>query len=242
MFRHLLVATTALAILLPAVASAQVREIPREINREQLRLIEQQKQAEERREIRREIPGKNVVVQPPAKKPEPEAKRPVREAVREMPSADRILRQLDVAPSIRVAPQRRVTVQEFKRRPDLRRAAPSIEIQAINFEFGSAEIPYSQYRKVEEIANALKRLTSRRSGMRILIEGHTDAVGSDASNYALSERRAESLKRVLVREFGISPRALETVGYGEEYLLVPTQYENWENRRVTLRRVDEFLR
>lgn len=242
MFRHLLVATTALAVLLPAVASAQVREIPREINREQLRLIEQQKQAEERREIRREIPGKNVVVQPPAKKPEPEAKRPVREAVREMPSADRILRQLDVAPSIRVAPQRRVTVQEFKRRPDLRRAAPSIEIQAINFEFGSAEIPYSQYRKVEEIANALKRLTSRRSGMRILIEGHTDAVGSDASNYALSERRAESLKRVLVREFGISPRALETVGYGEEYLLVPTQYENWENRRVTLRRVDEFLR
>lgn len=248
MFRHLLVATTALAVLLPAVASAQVREIPREINREQLRLIEQQKQAEERREI----PGRKVIrekpqdeaqkPQPPAKKPEPEAKRPVREAVRDMPSADRILRQLDVAPSIRVAPQRRVTVQEFKRRPDLRRAAPSIEIQAINFEFGSAEIPYSQYRKVEEIANALKRLTSRRSGMRILIEGHTDAVGSDASNYALSERRAESLKRVLVREFGISSRALETVGYGEEYLLVPTQYENWENRRVTLRRVDEFLR
>ena len=72
-----------------------------------------------------------------------------REAPREMPSADRILRQLEAAPKVRVAPQRRVTVQEFKRRPDLRRAAPSIEIQSINFEFGSAEIPYSQYRKVE---------------------------------------------------------------------------------------------
>ena len=71
-----------------------------------------------------------------------------REAPREMPSADRILRQLEAAPKVRVAPQRRVTVQEFKRRPDLRRAAPSIEIQSINFEFGSAEIPYSQYRKV----------------------------------------------------------------------------------------------
>jgi outer membrane protein OmpA-like peptidoglycan-associated protein len=32
------------------------------------------------------------------------------------------------------------------------------------------------------------------------------------------------------------------VGYGEQYLLVNTPYENWENRRVTLRRVDEFLR
>jgi outer membrane protein OmpA-like peptidoglycan-associated protein len=133
-------------------------------------------------------------------------------------------------------------VQEFKRRPDLRRAAPSIEIQAINFEFGSAEIPRSQYRKVEQIADALKRLISRRPGTRILIEGHTDAVGSDASNYALSERRADSLKRVLVREFRVPARALETVGYGEQYLLVNTPYENWENRRVTLRRVDEFIR
>ncbi|MCE7895718.1 MAG: OmpA family protein, partial [Gammaproteobacteria bacterium PRO8] len=98
--------------------------------------------------------------------------------VREMPSADRILRQLEAAPKTRVAPQRRVTVQEFKRRPDLRRAAPSIEIQSINFEFGSAEIPYSQYRKVEQIAKALERLLQRRPGMRLLIEGHTDAVGS----------------------------------------------------------------
>ena len=165
-----------------------------------------------------------------------------RQIEREMPSSDRILRQLEAAPKVRVAPQRRVTVQEFKRRPDLRRAAPSIEIQSINFEFGSAEIPMSQYRKVEQIANALNRLLSRRGGTRILIEGHTDAVGSNASNLALSERRAASLKRVLVHEFGVPSRALETVGYGEEYLLVATQYENWENRRVTLRRVDEFLR
>lgn len=161
---------------------------------------------------------------------------------RDMPSADRILRQLEAAPKTRVAPQRRVTVQEFKRRPDLRRAAPSIEIQSINFEFGSAEIGRSQYRKVEQIARALKQLLQRRPGTRILIEGHTDAVGSDASNLALSERRAASLKRVLVREFRVPSRALETVGYGEEFLLVQTQNENWQNRRVTLRRVDEFLR
>lgn len=160
----------------------------------------------------------------------------------EMPSADRILRQLDASPRTRTSPQKRVTVQEFKRRPDLRRAAPSIDIQSINFEFASAEIPRSQYRKVEQIAQALKQLSQRRRGTRILIEGHTDAVGSNASNLALSERRAESLKRVLVRQFGVSSRTLETVGYGEEYLLVPTQNENWQNRRVTLRRIDEFLR
>ena len=161
---------------------------------------------------------------------------------RDMPSAERILRQLEASPRLQMRQQNRVTMQEFKRRPDLRRAAPSIDIQSINFAFGSAEIPHSQFGKVEAIADAMHRALKRRPGARFLIEGHTDAVGSDYSNFVLSESRAASLKRVLVREFGVSPRALETAGYGEQYLLVETPYENWQNRRVTLRRVDEFVR
>lgn len=158
------------------------------------------------------------------------------------PSAAQIERQLQAAPVKKLAPNQRVTVQEFKRRPDLRRMAPSIDIQSINFAFGSSEIPYSQYAKVENIADALKRILRRDPRARVLIEGHTDAVGSFGSNQALSERRAASLKQTLVREFGIPRYALETVGYGEEFLLVPTQNENWRNRRVTLRRYDSFIR
>jgi outer membrane protein OmpA-like peptidoglycan-associated protein len=158
-----------------------------------------------------------------------------------MPSATQIERQLDAAPRVKIRPDQKVTVREFKRRPELRRMAPSIDIQSINFAFGSADIPRSQYRKVESIADALERMLQRRPRTKVLIEGHTDAVGSPASNMALSERRAESLKWTLVQEFGIPRRALETVGYGEEFLLVPTQNENWRNRRVTLRRFDDFL-
>jgi outer membrane protein OmpA-like peptidoglycan-associated protein len=158
------------------------------------------------------------------------------------PSGAQIERQLDAAPRMRLRQNQRVTVQEFKRRPDLRRAAPSIDIQSINFAFGSAEIPNSQYDKVENIADGLRRILRRQPRARILIEGHTDAVGSFGSNQILSERRAASLKRTLVREFRIPGRALETVGYGEEFLLVPTQSENWQNRRVTLRRFDDFIR
>ncbi|KQZ96525.1 flagellar motor protein MotB [Mesorhizobium sp. Root157] len=158
------------------------------------------------------------------------------------PSAAQIERQLDVSPRLKLQPNKRVTVREFKRRPDLRRAAPSIDIQSINFEFGSAEIPFSQYRKVENIAEGLNRILRRDRRATVLIEGHTDAVGSFSSNQVLSERRAESLKRVLVREFRVPARALETVGYGEEFLLVPTPNENWRNRRVTLRRIDSFIR
>ena len=158
------------------------------------------------------------------------------------PSAGEIMRKLEAAPRKKLRQNERVTIREFKRRPELRRMAPSIDIQSINFAFGSAEIPYSQYGKVENIADALARLLDRRPGAKFLIEGHTDAVGSFDSNYQLSDRRAAALKRTLVREFGIPSRALETVGYGEEYLLVPTENENWKNRRVTLRRFDEFVR
>lgn len=158
------------------------------------------------------------------------------------PSSGQIMRQLDAAPQRRVRPEDRVTIQEFRRRPDLRRSAPSIDIQAINFEFGSAEIPRSEFRKVREIADAFDQLSRRRRGAQFLIEGHTDAVGSRESNQSLSERRADSLKRVLVREFGIRSRMLETVGYGEDYLLINTPNEDWRNRRVTIRRIDEFVR
>ncbi|MFK0691603.1 OmpA family protein [Mesorhizobium sp. IMUNJ 23033] len=158
------------------------------------------------------------------------------------PSAATIERQLEAPPKVKLRPNQRVTIREFKRRPDLRRMARSIDIQSINFAFGSAAISSSQYGKIENIANALERILRRDPRARVLIEGHTDAVGSFQSNQILSEQRAASLKRTLVREFGVPGRALDTVGYGEEFLLVPTQNENWRNRRVTLRRFDDFIR
>lgn len=204
-------------------------------------------------------PQREIVEQPPEISPlpqgevpeqKPRRKKPGREVVEQPapgpdlagPSAIQIERQLEARPRIQLAPEDRVTIREFKRRPDLRRAAPSIDIQAINFEFGSAEIPFSQFRKVENIATAMERLLDRDPDTQILIEGHTDAIGSFGSNQRLSEQRAASLKRVLVREFGIPSYAMETVGYGEEYLLVPTSREEWRNRRVTLRSIDDFIR
>lgn len=158
------------------------------------------------------------------------------------PSAAQIERKLDAQPSVRIAPERRVTRDQLRRRPEIRRMAPSIDIQSINFEFGSAEIHPSQFGKVENIATAMERILRRKRGAVFLIEGHTDAVGSFTSNQILSERRANSLRRVLVQEFGIPRRSLDTVGYGEEFLIVPTENENWRNRRVTLRNVTEVIR
>ena len=159
------------------------------------------------------------------------------------PSAATIQRRLEAAPRRALRPERRVSVEELKRRPEIRRDyAPSIDIQTINFAFGSAEIPYREFYKVEQIAIAMRNILRRRRHEIFLIEGHTDAVGSNRANQILSEQRARSLARVLNSEFGIPWRAMETVGYGEEFLLVPVPYEEWRNRRVTLRRVTDIVR
>lgn len=159
----------------------------------------------------------------------------------EAPSSEMILRKLQRAPSVTVAPENRVSRQALKRRPDLRRIAPSIDIQAINFEFGSSVIPRRERWKVQEIAEAFNRLIDRNPEELILIEGHTDAVGTRQANQRLSEARAAQLKRDLVRYFGVPGYNMDTVGYGEDFLLVPTPNENWRNRRVTIRRVTDVV-
>ena len=54
---------------------------------------------------------------------------------------------------------------------------------------------------------------------RIVISGYTDPQGSAAYNKKLSQRRAESVARLL-RETGINAK-IEAVGYGQADLLVP---------------------
>lgn len=157
-----------------------------------------------------------------------------------MPSAAQIEGQLK-APRPPIPPSARVTVPELTRRPDLRALVPSIDIQSINFAFGSAAIAYSEYSKVETIGIALRRLLQLNPNELFLLEGHTDAIGSRLFNQVLSEDRAGSLRRVLTETFGIPSRALVAVGYGEDFLLVPVPYAEWRNRRVTIRRITDAI-
>ena len=74
-----------------------------------------------------------------------------------------------------------------------------------------------------------------------MIEGHTDAVGSDVDNLSLSDRRAESVAMALTQQFNVPAENLVTQGYGEQYLKVPTQGPERANRRVTVRRITPLL-
>ena len=67
-----------------------------------------------------------------------------------------------------------------------------------------------------------------------MIEGHTDAVGSDEDNLSLSDRRASAVAEILSDQFDVPPENLVTQGYGEEHLKVDTQEPERLNRRVTI--------
>ena len=72
--------------------------------------------------------------------------------------------------------------------------------------------------QLQAIGDALQRIIERDPSEVFLIEGHTDAVGSDLANLALSDRRAESVAEILTYYYDIPPENLVTQGYGEEYL------------------------
>jgi outer membrane protein OmpA-like peptidoglycan-associated protein len=71
---------------------------------------------------------------------------------------------------------------------------------------------------------------------RFRIEGHTDTVGSAAYNKTLSAERAASVARYLEQKFGVKAARLETIGLGQQGLLVPTPDQTPEprNRRVQI--------
>ncbi len=142
------------------------------------------------------------------------------------------------APALRA---KRFSLGTIKRRHNLRRHLYGIDIDSINFRFGSAAVDPSQYWKLTDIADAMHIILRRGWPEMFLIEGHTDAVGTFAANQRLSERRARSVMRVLARHYAIPRRAMSTAGYGEDYLKISTPYAERRNRRVTIRRITDIL-
>jgi len=136
---------------------------------------------------------------------------------------------------------RRYSLDEIRYTHNLREWMPRIDLDSITFESGSWEVTPDQARLLEPIAEAMRRAIERNPNEVYLIEGHTDAVGSDVDNLSLSDRRAETVAEVLTQDFGIPPENLTTQGYGEQYLKVPTQGPERLNRRVTVRRITPLL-
>lgn len=104
----------------------------------------------------------------------------------------------------------------------------------IEFETGSASLTTSAVTALDNLGKALASLQA--SGFRFRVEGHTDTVGSEDFNHALSEQRADTVTTYLARHFSIDRSHLQPVGMGKDHPLVPTPDQTAEprNRRVQL--------
>lgn len=129
-------------------------------------------------------------------------------------------------------------VRESERLRDLVRR---VDLDTITFDTGQAIVRQSQVPLLEDLARASIALIEDDPSTVLLIEGHTDAIGSDISNLALSDRRAETVARILANFYGVPPESMVVQGYGESYLKVATQRAEIRNRRVTIRNITQLL-
>jgi len=106
-----------------------------------------------------------------------------------------------------------------------------LTIGDVLFAFDKATLSPGAFRNVDKLADFLQKHPNR----SVLIEGHTDNVGSDQYNLDLSEKRAEAVKNALVAK-GVGEERVTTKGYGEKYPVASnnTSDGRQQNRRVEL--------
>ncbi|MET0723768.1 MAG: OmpA family protein [Tardiphaga sp.] len=106
---------------------------------------------------------------------------------------------------------------------------PKIDLE-ITFDYNSANISARAEPAVQALGKALS--SDDLKGSTFVVAGHTDAVGGEAYNQELSERRADAIKRYLTEKYGIAGADLVTVGYGKSKLKNAAAPNDPSNRRV----------
>jgi outer membrane protein OmpA-like peptidoglycan-associated protein len=141
-----------------------------------------------------------------------------------------------------VEPLRRLySISEVERSARLRDIMPRVELGDLTFDTGSADLGADQISELSSVANAMLALLRANPAETFLIEGHTDAVGSDASNLVLSDARAASVAQILTQAYHIPPENLATQGYGDHFLRIQTDGPERLNRRVVIRRITPLI-
>ncbi len=101
---------------------------------------------------------------------------------------------------------------------------------SVLFDFDSANLKNNKSAGLDGMASFIQSYP--RTNMTV--EGHTDSRGSDSYNLTLSQKRANTVKNILVDKYGMNPSRLRAVGYGET---MPIDTNDTEEGRQNNRRV-----
>lgn len=94
------------------------------------------------------------------------------------------------------------------------------------FDYNSAQLKPGAYGEIDRVISVLERYPQT----SIRIEGHTDQSGSEEYNMRLSQRRADTVKNLLIQR-GIQGARLQALGFGES---MPISASAAQNRRVQI--------
>ncbi|MBN1363240.1 MAG: OmpA family protein [Syntrophaceae bacterium] len=102
----------------------------------------------------------------------------------------------------------------------------------LNVEFNTdkADIKPEYKNDIKKVADQMKKCPKA----FVVLEGHTDDVGSAVYNQKLSERRADSVRQYLIKNFGIEDSRLKIAGFGKSRPIFSNDTEGGRqnNRRV----------
>jgi outer membrane protein OmpA-like peptidoglycan-associated protein len=153
------------------------------------------------------------------------------------PEADAAVKARDIQfiNTLRSRKTRSLSLGERDQIAEIAATKPKIDLD-IQFDYNSADIRKSSIASVQALGKALSDPNLK--GSTFVVAGHTDAIGGEAYNQDLSERRADTIKRYLTEQFGIADTDLVTVGYGKTRPKDPNAPMDPVNRRVEVVNMD----
>jgi outer membrane protein OmpA-like peptidoglycan-associated protein len=153
------------------------------------------------------------------------------------PQADPAVKAKEISfvQTLRNRKTRSLSLGEREEIAEIASTKPNIDLD-IQFDYNSAEISTTSMPSVQALGKALSDANLK--GSTFVVAGHTDAIGSEAYNQDLSERRADSIKRYLTEKYGINGTELVAVGYGKTKPKDPNAPLDPINRRVQVVNMD----
>lgn len=109
-----------------------------------------------------------------------------------------------------------------------------IRLYGLTFQSGQAGILPEYFSLLSKVQRAIREFPDS----KIAVEGHTDAVGNDELNQALSEKRSAAVREYLLANMGLNPDSVTAVGYGAAR---PIANNATEEGRAKNRRIDIII-
>ncbi|PJG55709.1 hypothetical protein CVM73_09180 [Bradyrhizobium forestalis] len=137
--------------------------------------------------------------------------------------------------TVRNRSTRSLSTGEREQIAELAATKPKIDLE-IQFDYNSADIAKTSVASVQALGKALSDPALK--GSTFVVAGHTDAIGGEEYNQGLSERRADTIKKYLMQNYGLNGNDLVTVGYGKTKLKDTVNGAAPINRRVQVVNMD----